>query len=133
MRFATTARGTNVVPKQILPPKITDRDAATSFSAVIIGFKAKQLAAASGRTVEAAKEWIAGTRMPSGASLINMARSLPCVLAWINEQAMAGHKAAMARSDDSVVGALRKLSDREGPEGDAVRAILAELSKGGRR
>lgn len=129
MRFSTRERGTKLAPKQILSPKISDRDAAESFSAVVLPFTAKQLSAASGRTVEAAKEWIAGTRMPSGASLINMARSLPCVLAWINEQAMAGHKAAMARSDDSVIGALRKLKDREGPEGDAVRAILGELSR----
>jgi hypothetical protein len=113
-----------------LPPRISDREAAERFSAVILGFTAKQLAHASGRTVEAAKEWIAGSRMPSGASLINMARSLPCVLRWINEEAQAGHRAAMARSDDSVLSALRKLKDAAGPEGDAVRAILRELGKG---
>lgn len=132
MRSSTRVRGTAFVPQQILPPKITDREAAERFSAVILPYTAKQLANAAGRTVEAAKEWIAGSRMPSGASLINMARALPCVLKWINEEAQAGHRAAMARSDDSVVSALRKLKDATGPEGDAVRAILNELA-GGRR
>lgn len=129
MRRATRVRGASFAPKQILPPRISDREAAERFQAVVIGYSAKQLAQAAGRTVEAAKEWLAGTRMPSGASLINMARALPCVLAWINEEAQAGHRAAMAQSDDIVLAALRRLKDAPGTEGEAVRAILAELAR----
>jgi hypothetical protein len=138
MNFARRSLGTNVVPELLLTPglstasKITDGEAAKSFALLVGDFSSRQLATASGRTIEAAKKWKSGKQSPSAASLLNMAAALPCVQLWLNENAE--HlREAQARSIDGVIRAMRKLKDQPGPEGDTIRRLLAEIAgEGGR-
>lgn len=115
---------TTVVGKNFDAPKITDDVAAAKFACVVVGFTPRQLSKASGRTIEAAKHWLAGTRAPSTASIINMARAIPAVNAWLQEEASAGNRAAQADSSDARIQALRFAARRSDADGESARIAL---------
>lgn len=76
--------GTNLArQKTFVPVPITERQTAESFSALVMPFSAGQLANAGGRSKETAKGWKAGRAAPNAASLINLARTMPTVRAWL--------------------------------------------------
>lgn len=79
---AMSGRSTQMMGTNFVHP-LTERDAAERFSAAIIRFQSGQLAQASCRTKDAAKSWKAGRRCPNGSSLINLARAIPAVRAWL--------------------------------------------------
>jgi len=82
-RSSTRSRGTKFVPSTKFVPKIDEREAAQQFSAVVTDFSAGQLASASDRSKETAKNWKAGRAFPNGASIINLARANPTIRAWL--------------------------------------------------
>ena len=72
----------------------------------------RQLADATETTIEGARHWVNGTRIPDLTSIINLARSLPEVRAWLYEQIESGDRAAQSFSQDAVTEALvRTLND----------------------
>lgn len=73
-----------------------------------------RLSRITGCTTNGTKHWRAGTRCPNVASLINLARALPEVRAWLYEQVECGDRAAQAFSQEAVTRALvNTLSDPE--------------------
>lgn len=61
----------------------SDRELREEFSALVSGYTARQLSRASGCTIDAAKMWLAGKRIPSTTSTFNMARNgLTVVQDW---------------------------------------------------
>lgn len=106
----------------------SDRDVAERFSAAVVEFSAGDLAKAARRTKAAAKGWKDASRCPSGASLINMAATIPAVRNWLNSEIDRGARDAQAGSADAVARALRELANVPGPEGDAIRAVMRSLA-----
>ena len=128
---ANVAARTNVAASKA---PVGDRDVAERFSALVVPFSAGDLARAAHRTKAAAKGWKDASRAPSLASVINMARQIPAVRQWLY--------AAIDKSGDgaqfdmesprflaSLIGAVHKLSQMPGPDGDAVRAALSGSTK----
>jgi hypothetical protein len=123
---ARRALGVKVTHRKSLHP-LTERDAAEKFSAAVIDFSAGQLASAARRSKDTAKRWKSARACPNGASLINMARSLPTIRTWLLSQI----DAEMAIQFDAghLYSALKNLADVEGQEGDAARGILREMAR----
>lgn len=122
---AIKLRDTNLVPQKTFVP-ITENAAAKEFSAVILEFSSGELARAAQRTKEAAKSWKKGRSLPSVWSLMNMAQEIPAVKAWMC--AKLGVQAAPEFLDDRVMtammAALHQVAQQNGPDGEAVRALL---------
>lgn len=122
MRTAGTTVGfpTTVVPSN-------DHEAALEFSAVIIPFSTGELAQAGKRTKDAAKKWKEGRSMPSALSLLNMAREIPAVRAWTIAKLGANQPPEFMNSPavlTAMMAALHQVSKQDGPDGDAVRALM---------
>lgn len=103
---------------------VTDKEAAYRFSAVTSQYSAAELARAAARTKSAAKGWKASSdnlRAPSLASVINMARTIPCVRDWLLEEIEG------PESVDGIVRALYAISVGSGPEAGLAAAIIAKL------
>ena len=83
----------------------------------------RQLADATETTIEGARHWVNGSRIPDLTSIINLARSLPEVRAWLYGQIEMNDRAAQAGSDDAVTEALVRLA-RDGGLDQMVRAAL---------
>lgn len=117
-RDANVAARTNVGATKI---PVSDRDAAERFSLITVEFSAGDLAKAARRTKAAAKGWKDASRAPGLASVINMARQLPTIRAWLMQEIDAGGDGL------DVVSALQSVANSPGPEGDAIRAILRQV------
>lgn len=76
------ARGTSLVGSSPVP-KITEADVAEGIRSSVVPFSAKDLAHATGKSVEAAKAWKSGERTLNSAQLINLARQIPAVRKWL--------------------------------------------------
>lgn len=127
---AKKIKGTNVRPRTNFVP-LTDREAARKFSALVISFPAGDLAQAAARTKDSAKGWKKARAMPSGASLINMARAIPTVYAWLQEEIEHGGD-PLFESDRALTGTVERLialSSKPGKRGDAARKALLEMHK----
>jgi hypothetical protein len=63
----------------------TDRELKRQFKELVLraGLTARELADASGCTLDAAKLWLAGKRLPNLASTINMGQRLPVIRNWV--------------------------------------------------
>lgn len=119
---ANVAPRTNVAASR---PPITNEVAAKGFQATVIKFSAADLAQAAHRTKNAAKGWKDGSRAPDIASTINMARSLPCVQAWLVEES--GARAAQAMSADAVIRWAHEYRNAAGLDGQIAKAVLAAV------
>jgi len=64
-------------------PFVTEPEEAGKLAPVLEGFEEGQLAQATNRSKETARLWKMGQRFPNGASLINLARNVPAVRAWL--------------------------------------------------
>jgi hypothetical protein len=124
------ARGvTNVAPRTNVAASnspLTDYAAAQGFHDAVIPFSAGDLAQAAKRTKNAAKGWKDGSRCPSGASLLNMARSMDCVWEWMCAEAERGVPGAL--NVDSVIRWAHASRKAEGMAGDVARAVLRSLA-----
>jgi hypothetical protein len=135
VRQATKRNGTTGAPSTTSVP-VNERDAALEFSAVIIPFSYGELASASKRGKEAAKKWKEGRSLPSAWSMLNMARDIPAVRAWM--MAKLGDTPHMqfnsAQGIDVLARAMQSLAHLPGPDGDAIRALMqgAQIKPGGR-
>lgn len=90
-----SARGAPLQKKMgatFTPRPLTDREAAKRFRSTVINFSAGQLAIAAQRSKDTAKSWKAGRACPNAASLINMARALPTVAAWLAHEIERGEE-----------------------------------------
>jgi len=85
---------------------------------VVTDFSAGQLASASDRSKETAKNWKAGRAFPNGASLINLARSIPIVRAWLLHEIGECAEFDGPQVADAIVKLLAQ------PEGEALRRAL---------
>lgn len=124
MNGARRARDANVVARtnvEAAKIPVSDRDAAERFSLITVEFSAGDLARAARRTKAAAKGWKDASRAPGLASVINMARQLPTIRAWLMAEIDAGGNGI------DVVSALKAVANAPGPEGDAIRAILRQV------
>lgn len=128
MGNAIRAAATNVAVRTNVAA-LTDRDAAEGFSATVHEFSAGQLAKAARRTKAAAKGWKDASRCPSAASLINMARSLPCVQGWLAVESGFADRAAQANSIDAVIRALYSIASGAGEEAMRARRIIALIDQ----
>lgn len=79
----STRRKVPTVGRQTTIGPLTDRDVAERFSATVIGFNPSQLAQAARCTKEGAKHWVNGSRCPSLPKVLEMARAMPAVKAWL--------------------------------------------------
>jgi len=130
MGNATAVRGDNSrTPTTVVGNYFSEREAREEFSATIYQFMPRQLAKASGCTIDAAKHWIGARRSPNLASTINMARSLPCVSEWLAEKI--GWRAAHAMSADAVIRWAHETRAAAGLDGEVARAVLREVAGAG--
>jgi len=107
-----------------LLPFIDEREAAEQFSAVVVDFSAGQLAQLARRTKGTAKNWKAGRVFPNGASLLNLAMTVPVVNAWV--QAKIGRpEFDCPRTAHETINALHFAASLPGPAGEEARAILS--------
>jgi hypothetical protein len=123
MSGSIRARDANVAARTIVAPKnlpVSDRDVAERFSLISVEFSAPELAHAARRTKAAAKGWKDASRAPGLASVINMARQLPTIRAWLMAEIDAG-------GNGDPIAALQAAANAPGPEGDAIRAILRQV------
>lgn len=130
---ATSSEGTNLVPKTNLVPIGDERDEALAFSAIVIPFSAGELAKAAKRSKEAAKGWKEGRSLPSAWSLMNMAQQIPAVRNYMLARLGVGVRGQGINSPqgmNALAEAIVHLADMPGPDGDKLRALLAQ---GGRR
>lgn len=95
-----------------------ERSAAEQFSAVVHDFSAGQLAQVTRRTKGTAKNWKAGRVFPNGASLINLARNIPEIRAWLYHEIGAEAEFDSPRLADAILNLLNQ------PEGEALRRAL---------
>ena len=65
---------------------MTEPEGAEDLAPVLDDFEEGQLAQATNRSKETARLWKMGVRFPNGASLINLARNVPAVRAWLLQQ-----------------------------------------------
>lgn len=129
MGNAMRAGAANVAPRTNVAasrPPITNEVAAKGFQATVIKFSAADLAQAAHRTKNAAKGWKDGSRAPDIASTINMARSLPCVQAWLIEES--GARDAQAVSADAVIRWAHEYRNAAGLDGQIAKAVLAAVA-----
>lgn len=122
---ATLVSRTNVAASR---PPITNEVAAKGFQATVIKFSAADLAQAAHRTKSAAKGWKDGSRAPDIASVVNMARALPCVQEWLIYEMGAGTRDAQAMSVDAVIRWARENRKACGMDGDVARAVLRAVA-----
>lgn len=97
---------------------MTEADAKEAFSALVTCLTAKDLARASGRSVEAAKSWKDGTNFPSGVSLLNLARSIDIIDEWVDDAKRAPEQ------PNELHARMVEEAAIPGPDGDAARAYL---------
>lgn len=128
MGNATAAAGINVLPGINVRP-LTDRDAADRFQPVVLKIDTGRLAQAAHRSKDAAKRWKQGRQCPSGASLINMARSIPAVQQWLAEESGYGNRAAQAQSADEIKRAIYALAAHSGPDGLWAQKQIALMNR----
>lgn len=134
MSNSSAVRRTKVVTTTNVVP-MTEREAAEEFSAVVIDFEAGQLAQAARRTKEAAKAWKSAKRCPNGSSLINMARAIPKIRAWLYAEIERGVPAEAMSFDnpqalDVIFRGLQQLAMGAGTDGNSARQLLAQLMAG---
>lgn len=124
---ATKPAGTNLAPQTNLVPIGDERDEALAFSAVIIPFSTGELARASKRTKEAAKGWKEARSLPSAWSMLNMAREIPAVRAYMLHKLGAGPHMQFnsPHGMNALANAVQALASMPGPEGDAIRALVS--------
>lgn len=128
MSKAIAAAGINVLPGINVRP-LTDRDAADLFQPVVLKIDTGRLAQAAHRSKDAAKRWKQGRQCPSGASLINMARSLPAVQQWLAEESGYGNRAAQAQSADEIKRAIYALAAQQGSDGLWAQKQIALMNR----
>lgn len=109
---------------------LTDRELAEDMEKLLSGFTRKAVAHAAGRSKEAAKDWQEARCAPNAASLLNLARRLPPVRAYVLEKIGAEE----AEFDDgrvlaARVEAIERLLAGGGAEGSAVIRILSGQSE----
>lgn len=127
MGNATATAGINVRTGINVRP-LTDRDAADLFQPVVLKIDTGRLAQAAHRSKDAAKRWKQGRQCPSGASLINMARTIPAVQQWLVEESGYSNRDAQAMSADAVIRWAREYRKASGMDGDVARAVLAAVA-----
>jgi hypothetical protein len=129
MGKAMRVEAANVVPQTNVAASqlpLTDKEAAYKFSARVSGYSAAELARASVRTKSAAKGWKASSdnlRAPSLASVINMARALPCVRDWLLEE-VEGPGAV-----EAIMRALYAIAIGNGPEAELALDMLRKWQR----
>lgn len=127
MKTAMRAVATNVVPQAYVAASrlpLTDRETASRFSERTAAYSAAELARAAHRTKSAAKGWKATSdnlRAPSLSSVLNMARSLPCVRDWLLEEIEG------PGSIEGIVRALYAIAVGNGPEAEIAQNVIAKL------
>lgn len=123
---ATSALGKSLVGKNRFVPA-TERDAAQEFAAVILNFSRGELANAAKRTKDAAKAWKEGRALPSGWSLLNMAKEIPAVRNWMLGTG-ADTEFESPQVLNAIVGAVQTLANMPGRDGDAARLMLQKMA-----
>lgn len=127
MGNAIALKATNVEPQTNVAASklpLTDKEAAARFSATVDQYSSGELARAAVRTKSAAKGWKPSSdnlRAPSLASIINMARALPCVRDWLLEEIEG------PESVESIVRALYAIAFGNGPEAELALNIISKL------
>lgn len=128
-RKATSRLATTV--GQMAPVAVLDDQAAKeAFSAVVIDIGPAQLAKAARRTKECARHWKQAKRFPCGRSLINMARKLPTVKAWLYHEIERNDEGF--DSDRALTGSYQRLIElaaQPGKRGDEARRMLGEVAR----
>lgn len=130
MSTQATARATTTVGPMASVVTLDDQGAREAFSAVVIDIAPAQLAKAARRTKECARQWKTAKRFPCGRSLINMARKLPTVKAWLYEEIERTDEGFA--SDRALSGSYQKLieiASRPGKDGDEARKMLRDMAK----
>lgn len=120
-RRATLRKAYEHLPPKMSGPFVTQSELKQRFSAVLLRFTAKDLARASGCSVDAAKSWKNGERFPHGDALINLASTLEPINSWLRGETrlVVNSPHANSRHADMV-----EQSVLPGPDGDAARAYL---------
>lgn len=124
---AMRALAANVMPQTNVAASrlpLTDKEAASRFSERAEPYSAAELARAAARTKSAAKGWKASSdnlRAPSLASVINMARSIPCVRDWLLEEIEG------PGSIEGIVRALYAIAIGNGQEAEIAQNVIAKL------
>lgn len=132
-RRTTDVRATTIV-KNNFPPRANEREMAAKFAAVVCRIAPETLAeAAGGRSVEVAKLWKSGLRCPNTTSLLSMAKSLPAVAAWVEDEILPGKRQPVTPASDlsAIVARLQTRALMGGEDGAIARAMLAMLTGAG--
>lgn len=129
-RRAINMGATTVVPATTVMPAC-ERDAAQEFSAVILPFSRGELARAANRTKDAARKWKEGIALPNAYTMLMLGRKIPAVRNWMASKLNLDQPLfASPQALDVLMAALYQVAHQPGPDGDAVRALLAKMGKG---
>lgn len=116
--------GTNAVPGAFAPLK--EHEAARRFSSIIIKIRTGTLAEAADRSKETVKAWRTKRQCPNLSSIINMARRLPTVKAWLMEECeKPGEPVPTKEQFRAALEALMEDASKPGPAGEYARSILS--------
>lgn len=113
-----------VRPVRTSAHKISEAEAAQRFASVVLPFSTKQLQRASDKTTDAVRSWKCERRCPHLASVINLARELPAVKAWLYSEIESG---GPEFDDPHTVNAVMRAIDKLPPE--AARRLMQKASE----
>ena len=114
---------TNFVPSTNFVP-ISEAERAEEFAGELIPFPAKDLARASSRSVETAKQWKAGRRFPNGESLMALMAAFPTINAWVLRKTGGIHS---PQALSTAFALLEQIMQSDTAEGRAMRARFQEI------
>jgi|SRR6185503_2625041 len=111
-------------PTTVVENYLVNDDVRDEFTALIEDIAPHRLAKASHCSIDAARRWLSGERIPNATSLFNMAKSIPKIAMWLAEHGGHGHEAW-------IIAELRATAMQEGPEAEFARRLLrmAKVSK----
>lgn len=128
-RATTVGRETTVTNEKF--PAIRNLDNSASrqvFQAVVYRLDVAKLAEASRRSKECARLWRQGRKFPDAHSLINMARKIPEIKAWLYHEVERQDEGFDSdRTLTASYETLIKLAAMPGRKGDAARAAIGEM------
>lgn len=96
-------------PTTVVENYFSERELREEFAALISDLTPRQIAKASGCTIDAAKMWLAGKRLPNQASTFNMAQRLPRVRQYVERKIGSGGDAQMQTLRQMVADEVREI------------------------